>query len=201
MPYSLRLPCIRKSSRPRPVETNAYEICSRVILTKKCRQKINTKHVDPDELVSFAESLQGVPYKYGSAKKRLALIVSVLFFTSSLILILQFPVLPSISQMRERCAIDGYANMAILYCSREVIPKVGWLAIWASLRKTIKGMIRFIHSASGNGAGVMISGMNRYFVERYVKVIRYLWGMMRWCGSQTLESTRHESSFGRLAPV
>ena len=34
-----------------------------------------------------------------------------------------------------------------------------------------KGMIRFIHSASGNGAGVMISGMNRYFVERWVKVM------------------------------
>ena len=54
--------------------TNDAEIKSNIVIKNKVPARvIDTKNVPADELVTFAESLQGVPYKYGSsdAKKGL----------------------------------------------------------------------------------------------------------------------------------
>ncbi len=167
----------RKSSRPRPVETNAYEIRSRVILTKKVpAKKINTKHVDPDELVSFAESLQGVPYKYGSAKKEIGFDCSGFIFYVFTHFNIAVPrsSIDFTNAGKDVPLTDSKRGDLILFTGSN--PESGVVGHMGIITENNKGMIRFIHSASGNGAGVMISGMNRYFVERYVKVIRVFMG-------------------------
>src|SRR5690349_4781431 len=48
---------------------NDYDVHSTVRINSRTPARhIDTKNISPDELVVFAESLQGVPYKYGSAE-------------------------------------------------------------------------------------------------------------------------------------
>src|SRR6185436_16361500 len=48
----------------------------------------------------------------------------------------------------------------------------GRLGHMGMITRNEKGKVQFIHASSGEGGGVMISGMNAYFIPRFVKVIR-----------------------------
>lgn len=163
----------KSASSTRPVETNAYEIRSRVILTKKVPARtINTKNISADELVTFAETLVGVPYKYGSSKKENGFDCS--GFINYVFNHFNIPVPRSSIDFtnagKDIKLAESKRGDLILFTGSN--PESGVVGHMGIITENNKGMIRFIHSASGNNAGVMISGMSRYFVERYVKVIR-----------------------------
>ena len=133
---------------------------------------INTKNVSADSVVRFAETLIGVKYKYGSAIKEQG------FDCSGFITY----VFAHFNIAVPRSSVD-FTNAGttvplsesqkgdlILFTGSDTSGHVvGHMGI---ITKNQQGKVRFIHSASGNAKGVMISEMTSYFSTRLVKVMR-----------------------------
>lgn len=134
--------------------------------------EINTKKTKPDQLVDFAETLQGIKYVYGSKDKEKG------FDCSGFI----WYVFNHFDIKVPRTAAE-YTN-----AGRKIKPKkskrgdiilftgsdahsgvVGHMGI---VTESNKKSFRFIHAASGGNKGVMISGMSDYFYKRFVRIIR-----------------------------
>jgi cell wall-associated NlpC family hydrolase len=154
-------------------ELKASEIKSKVVIKNKVPARtINTKGIPAGIVVDFAETLQGVPYKYGSADKSKGFDCS--GFIYYVFTHFKIPVPRSSVDFtnagKEVLLADSKRGDIILFTgSNANSGVVGHMGI---ITGNDKGRISFIHAASGNGAGVMISGMGNYFVERFVKVIR-----------------------------
>ena len=147
----------------KPVSGNKNNIPARII---------NTKNVPADSVVRFAETLIGIRYKYGSAIKEEG------FDCSGFITY----VFAHFNIAVPRSSVD-FTNVGtsiplaecrkgdlILFTGSDTSSRiVGHMGI---ITQNKQGNIRFIHSASGNAKGVMISGMTNYFSTRFVKVIR-----------------------------
>ena len=135
-------------------------------------KKINTKNINADQLVYFAETLIGTPYKYGSAVKEKG------FDCSGFITYVfnHFNISVPRSSVEFTNAgtpipfIDSKKGDLILFTGSD---KTGWIVgHMGIITENNNGKVKFIHSASGNNRGVMISDINQYFFERFVKVIR-----------------------------
>ncbi|CAN5194809.1 hypothetical protein BH09BAC2_BH09BAC2_18980 [soil metagenome] len=133
---------------------------------------INTKNVIADSVVSFAETLQGVRYKYGSMNKDSGLdcsgFINYVFNKFK------------ISVPRTSAAFSNAGTPVpiekskrgdlILFTGTDT---AGWIVgHMGIITENKSGKLKFIHSASGNNRGVMISELSRYFAMRFVKVIR-----------------------------
>lgn len=133
---------------------------------------IDTKNVSADELVVFAESLQGVPYKYGSMDPKKGLDCS--GFINYVFGRFKISVPRTSSDFtnagKEVAMRDAKPGDLILFTGSD--PKSGVVGHMGIITTNEDKQIRFIHSASGGGRGVMVSGMSDYFVTRFVKVIR-----------------------------
>ncbi len=133
---------------------------------------INTENVDAEELMRFAESLEGIKYQYGGESK------STGFDCSGFV----WFVFNHFNIKAPRTSVQ-YANVGkevkiteskrgdiILFTGANMKEtKVGHLGFITSNEKN---KITFLHAASGGGRGVMKSQMSPYFVERFVKVNR-----------------------------
>lgn len=163
----------RKATTAGPAEANARDIRSKVVLTKKIPARtINTGQVNANALVDFAETLVGVPYKYGSARMDEG------FDCSGFIYYVFSHFAISVPRTSSDFTNAGKA-IPLADCRRGDLilftgsnPKSGVVGHMGIITENKKGRVQFIHSASGRGAGVMVSGMSQYFVDRYVKVIR-----------------------------
>ncbi len=161
------------SSKRSVSSTNDSEIKSRVIIKHKVpAKKIDTKNIDADELVTFAESLQGVPYKYGSTDIKKGFDCS--GFISYVFNHFKISV-PRTSSDFTNAGTEVSVRASrrgdiILFTGSDAgSGTVGHMGI---ITANSHKKITFIHSASGGGRGVMISGMSEYFIARFVKVIR-----------------------------
>jgi murein DD-endopeptidase / murein LD-carboxypeptidase len=152
-------------------EANSATIKSTVVIKKKVPARtINTKNVTPDELVDFAETLIGVKYKYGSVVKEKG------FDCSGFInyVFNHFKIsVPRVSYDftnagKEIPVKDSKRGDIILFTGSD--PKSGVVGHMGIITDNTKGELKFIHAAESSG--VMISGMNAYFVPRFVKVNR-----------------------------
>lgn len=133
---------------------------------------INAKNTDPEAVVYFAKTLVGTPYKYGSVKKEDG------FDCSGFITY----VFNHFNINVPRTSVDftnAGINVPFLDCKKGDLilftgtDKTGWIVgHMGIITENDMGKIKFIHSASGNGKGVIISPMNEYFFERFVKIIR-----------------------------
>jgi cell wall-associated NlpC family hydrolase len=161
------------SSRKTVAATDDTDIKSRVVIKHKVpAKKIDTKDVDADELVSFAESLQGVPYQYGSMD------INKGFDCSGFINYVFNHYSISVPRTSADFTNAG-KEVSIKECRRGDIilftgsdagsGKVGHMGI---ITKNQHRKITFVHAASGGGKGVVLSGMSNYFITRFVKVIR-----------------------------
>ena len=155
----------------RTEETNAADIRSTVRLkTNPAHRNINTKKVLPAPVVAFAETLQGVPYKYGSAKKENG------FDCSGFITYVfnHFNIsVPRTSAEFTNAGTDvpivnSLPGDIILFTGSD--PNSGVVGHMGLITENNAGVLHFIHASTS--AGVMISGMGPYFVPRFVKVIR-----------------------------
>ncbi|TSD67750.1 NlpC/P60 family protein [Inquilinus sp. KBS0705] len=133
---------------------------------------IQTGQTTPDELISFAISLTGVPYKYGSTDPQQG------FDCSGFITY----VFNHFGIQVPRTSVD------FTYVNREISlqdAKTGDLVLFTGTDSTIRvvghmGIIiartgqplTFIHSTSGKAMGVTETPLNTYYMGRYVKTIR-----------------------------
>ena len=133
---------------------------------------IDTRNVSPLSVVAFAQTLKGVPYKYGSTDPRQGFDCSG-FITH---------VFNHFDISVPRSSID-FTNVG-----REVPPaeaRPGDLILFTGTDSTVRivghmGIIisqpgdevEFIHSSSGKAYGVTINPLKGYYQTRFVKVIR-----------------------------
>lgn len=162
----------RKSTGNTPVNKPNTVIKSPVHLKGNVKSvKIDTRSVDPDELVTYAEGLVGVPYKYGGMSIKgmdCSGFIGYVFNKYNI-------KVPRISKDftnagKPVSSLESKRGDLILFTgSNANSGVVGHMGI---ITENKRGVIKFIHSASGGNKGVSISGMNRYFLERFVKIIR-----------------------------
>jgi cell wall-associated NlpC family hydrolase len=151
--------------------TNAKEIKSTVKIKKKVPVIIvNTRDVSGDEVTDFAETLIGVKYTYGSTIKEKGFdcsgFINYVFYNFNI----RVPrvTVDFTSVGKEVPIADCRRGDLILFTgSDENSGVVGHMGI---ITQNKNGVVEFIHASTSRG--VMISGMNSYFVPRFVKVIR-----------------------------
>lgn len=133
---------------------------------------IDTKKLLPEELVEFAKSLVGTPYKYASSDPALG------FDCSGFITY----VFNHFNIKVPRSSID-FTNVGIKI--QTVESRLGDIILFTGTDSTNKSVghmgiiisnkkdsIQFIHSSSGKANGVVISPLANYYRSRFLKVIR-----------------------------
>lgn len=133
---------------------------------------INTGKVHPDELMAFAETLKGIPYKYGSTDPTVG------FDCSGFITY----VFNHFEISVPRSSIDftdvgkyipkeqAKRGDIILFTGTDSTERfVGHMGLITSNNN---GQIEFIHSTSGKAWGVTVTSLNAYYMSRFVKTIR-----------------------------
>ena len=155
------------------VNTRNSSIKSTVVLKNKIPSKtINTRNIPADSLVRYAETFIGFPYRYGSAIPEKG------FDCSGFL----FYVFNKFKISVPRTSVE-YTNagteVPIKDCRRGDIilftgidSKSGIVGHMGIITQNKNNRIEFIHAASGESGGVMISEMNTYFIPRFVKVNR-----------------------------
>ena len=131
-----------------------------------------TKTVSPHELLSYAKTLIGIPYKYASVDTAVGLDCSG-FITH---------VFNHFSIQVPRSSVD-FTNYGVTINAAEAVPGdlilftgtdpssqiVGHMGIITDVSNEV---FKFIHSTSGKAYGVTISEVTDHYKKRFVKVIR-----------------------------
>ncbi|TKB95564.1 C40 family peptidase [Pedobacter cryophilus] len=132
---------------------------------------IDTKNTTPEELVSFAKTLVGIPYLYGSVNPNKG-------FDCSGFITYVF----NHFQIAVPRSSRDFANVGITIPVSECKP--GDLILFTgtdSTKREIGHMgiitdhvnnVQFIHSTSGKAYSVTITPLNKYYLGRFVKIIR-----------------------------
>lgn len=135
-------------------------------------QQIDVGTVHPNELIAFAETLKGVPYKYGSTDPRVG------FDCSGFITY----VFNHFGIAVPRSSIDftdvgktipkesAKRGDIILFTGTDSTERfVGHMGLIVSNNN---GQIEFIHSTSGKAWGVTVTPLSKYYLSRFVKTLR-----------------------------
>lgn len=127
--------------------------------------------VEPSEIIAYAKTLIGVPYKYGSSDEKIGLDCSG-FITA---VYRNF----GIGVPRSSVEFTNYGKTVpivncklgdlILFTGTDVNDRtVGHMGIVVQTQDTIK----FIHSTSGSAYGVTITPLNSSYQKRFEKIVR-----------------------------
>lgn len=135
-------------------------------------QDVDVGDLKPAELLSFAKTLQGIPYKYASTDPAVG------FDCSGFITY----VFNHFNIRVPRSSVD-FTNVGKQVKREKAKP--GDLVLFTGTDSTIRivghmgiitdndnGALQFIHSTSGKAYGVTITPLNSYYDGRFVKVIR-----------------------------
>ncbi len=133
---------------------------------------IETGKTTPAELVTFARSLEGTPYEYGSADPDLGFDCSgfVTYVFNHFGIRVPRPSVDFTYLNREVDITQAKPGDLILFTGTEPMPKIaGHIGI---VRSNNAGTITFIHSTSGDACGITESALDAYYQRRYIKTIR-----------------------------
>ncbi len=159
----------RKAVKPETAYSD--DIHSTVIIKKDVPPyQINTGNVPAAEVVAFSQTLIGIKYTYGSAIKEKG------FDCSGFIdyVFNHFNISAPRSSVdftnagEEVPIKDCKPGDLILFTGSDA--KSGLVGHLGIITENKNGNIKFIHASTSNG--VMISGLNSYFIPRFVKVNR-----------------------------
>lgn len=140
--------------------------------SEKSQTNINTGNITPAQLVAFANTLQGIPYKYGSTDPQQG------FDCSGFI-----------------TYVFNHFNIAVPRSSVEYTSvnrpinlneaKTGDLILFTGTDSTVKVVghmgivvaqagqpLSFLHATSGKAYGVTQTPLNSYYMSRYMKTLR-----------------------------
>lgn len=134
--------------------------------------QIDTKNVNPDQVLAFAKTLIGVPYRYGSTDPKQGFDCSgfiTYVFNHFGVQVPRSSV--EFTNVERSVPIEtSRPGDLILFTGTDSSNRtVGHMGIIASNNN---GNIEFIHSTSGKAYGVTISPFSAYYKGRYVKTIR-----------------------------
>jgi len=153
--------------------SNNNEISSRINIKEKVPAvKINTDNITADELISYAESLEGTKYKYGGTNEETGFDCSGFVwyvFNHFNIKVPRASVQFTNAGKEVKISESKKGDIILFTGSDENSRKVGHLGL---ITANQNNKITFLHAASGGGRGVMKSQMSEYFVVRFVKVNR-----------------------------
>jgi cell wall-associated NlpC family hydrolase len=132
---------------------------------------VDTKNVDPDKLVSFAETLIGVPYVYGSTSPKVGFDCSgfITYVFNNFDIKVPRSSIDFTNVGKEIPVKEAKRGDIILFTGTDPLERaVGHMGIIVSNTDTLK----FIHSTSGKAMGVTITPFNAGYQKRFVKTIR-----------------------------
>lgn len=133
---------------------------------------IKTGNVSPDSVIAFAKTLIGVPYKYASTDPKVG------FDCSGFITYVfnHFNIkVPRASKEFNYSGVDIPLSQAkkgdlILFTGTDSTERfIGHMGL---IINNDQGSIQFIHSSSGKAYSVTISPLDKYYLGRFLKVIR-----------------------------
>jgi lipoprotein Spr len=133
---------------------------------------IQTGKTTPQELLSFATSLIGIPYKYGSVDPAQGFDCSgfITYVFSHFNIAVPRSSVDFTNVEREIELSEAKPGDIILYTGTDsTIHVVGHMGIITS---NDSGAVQFIHSTSGRADGVTTTPLNPYYMGRFVKVLR-----------------------------
>ncbi|MDE3182339.1 MAG: C40 family peptidase [Bacteroidota bacterium] len=159
----------RKMNKPEP--TAGSGIHSEVIIKKKVpAHSIDTKNVLPEDVVTFAETLIGIKYKYGSESVERGFDCSgfVNYVFNHFNISVPRITIDFTNAGEEVPIAEGKPGDIILFTGTDA--KSGVVGHIGIITQNNNGDVKFIHASTSRG--VIISGMNSYFLPRFVKVNR-----------------------------
>ncbi len=159
----------RKINKPEAGSSSA--IHSDVVIKKKVPERvIDTKNVSPSDLVNFAETLIGIKYKYGGESIQNGFDCS--GFVNYVFNHFNISV-PRVSYDFTNAGEEvpiGKSKPGDIILFTGSNPKSGVVGHIGIITENENGDVKFIHASESRG--IIISGMNSYFIPRFVKVNR-----------------------------
>ncbi len=135
-------------------------------------EQIQTGNTTPDELIDFAKTLIGTPYKYGSTDPAQGFDCSgfITFIFNHYNILVPRSSIDFTNVKREISIEDAKPGDIILFTGTDSTAReVGHMGIITSAENKD---VQFIHSTSGKANGVTITPLNNYYAGRFVKVLR-----------------------------
>lgn len=146
-------------------------VTSTVVIKKSVPEvEINTRNVKISDLIAFARLQLGVPYLYGGMDRKKGFdcsgFINYVFHHFNISV-------PRITYQFTNAGVNIPIEFSkpgdlILFTGSDA--KSGVVGHMGIITENDQGGIKFIHASSSKG--VIISGMNSYFIPRYVKVNR-----------------------------
>lgn len=132
---------------------------------------IDTRGVQPQQVVDFAKTLIGVPYLYGSTDPAKGFDCSgfITYVFKHFGIVVPRSSIDFTNVGTEVSAAQARTGDLILFTGTDSLERfVGHMGIVVSNTDTLK----FIHSTSGKQYGVTITPLSNYYKGRYVKTVR-----------------------------
>lgn len=163
--------CSSTRKTTKPETTDSKNMRSTVVIKKDVPpREINTGNVAAAEVVAFSQTLIGIKYTYGSAVKEKGFDCSgFIDYVFSHFNISAPRSSVDFTNVGDEVPIDDCkpGDLILFTGSDAKSGVVGHLGI---ITENKDGDLKFIHASTSRG--VMISGMNSYFIPRFVKVNR-----------------------------
>ena len=142
------------------------------VLPSRNAQYINTASTTPEELLSYAKTLIGTPYKYASTDPLVGFDCSgfITYVFNHFHIAVPRSSIDFTNVEKEIPLDDAKPGDIVLFTGTDSTSReVGHMGIITSKEN---GEYFFIHSTSGKAHGVTISSLSKYYSFRFVKTIR-----------------------------
>jgi len=134
--------------------------------------QVHTKNVSPQQVVDFAKTLIGIPYRYASTDPKVGFDCSgfITYVFNHFNIIVPRSSIDFTNVGKTISADNAKAGDLILFTGTDSTEKfVGHMGLVVSNQNN---QLEFIHSTSGKQYGVTITPLNDYYKSRYMKTIR-----------------------------
>jgi cell wall-associated NlpC family hydrolase len=154
------------------VKDTVLDLPQQVINASPSSKRINTGSTTPAELLDFAKTLIGTPYKYGSVDPSVGFDCSgflTYVFNHFNISVPRSSVDFTDVERTVELTSAKPGDLVLFTGTDSTSRVVGHIGIITS---SGNGVYHFIHSTSGKAMGVTITELGKYYAFRFVKVIR-----------------------------
>ncbi len=164
-----------KTTKTDPVKKNSLLVVIDTLKTDSVlvpNSQVHTKNVQPQQVVDFAKTLIGVPYKYASIDPKIGFDCSgfiTYVFTHFKIIVPRSSI--DFTNVGKTISVEtAKLGDLILFTGTDSTEKfVGHMGLIVSNQNN---QLEFIHSTSGKAKGVTITLLNDYYKGRYMKTVR-----------------------------